>query len=197
VEKVLEDHHLPTRLARFMPEDRLSRVQEILDDVLSIHPPAETLVHKTSETILHLAELGNVIIIGRAANIITRELDYVFHVRLIGSLEKRAEAIQTDRQVSHAKALEFIAAEDRGRRRYLRKYFHKDVDDPMLYHLLINTDWVPYKVAAEMIGRAVLFNSADDSARLHYRHDSGVHRGAEPGPRLAAAGTLGGGPAGS
>src|SRR5262245_23097114 len=89
VERVLADHHLPGQLARFMPEDRHSEIENILGDVLGVHPPSPSLVAKTTETILHLAELGNVILLGRGANIITSRLSYVFHVRLIGSLERR------------------------------------------------------------------------------------------------------------
>ena len=74
VEAVLQDHHLPTRLAAFMPEDRVSQMHDIIQDLFSLHPPTETLVRQTSETILRLAELGNVIILGRGANIITARL---------------------------------------------------------------------------------------------------------------------------
>jgi len=35
--------------------------------------------------------------------------------------------------------LEFIQREDRGRKRYLRKHYQKDIDDPLPYHLVINT----------------------------------------------------------
>ncbi|MBP7976936.1 MAG: cytidylate kinase family protein, partial [Verrucomicrobia bacterium] len=49
-----------------------------------------------------------------------------------------------------------ILQEDRGRKRYLRKYFDADPDDPLLYHLIINTDDVPYEEAARIIGEAVL-----------------------------------------
>jgi hypothetical protein len=68
MEKVLEDHNLPTRLARFMPEDRASQIEDILADVFEVHPPAETMLHQTAETILKLATLGNVILIGRGGN---------------------------------------------------------------------------------------------------------------------------------
>jgi cytidylate kinase len=46
--------------------------------------------------------------------------------------------------------------EDRGRKRYLKRYFDTDLDDPMLYHLVINTDLVPYEEAARIIADAVL-----------------------------------------
>lgn len=155
VEKVLEDHHLPGRLAKFMPEDRVSAIADTLEDLFGLHPPAGILAHKTAETILHLAELGNVILIGRAANIITSELGTVFHVRLVGSMEKRIEYTQQSKQLDKSAALAFIRAEDRGRRRYLKEYFHKDIDDPLLYHVVINTDLVGYEAAAMFIANAM------------------------------------------
>src|ERR1041384_1089918 len=85
VEQVLADHNLPKELARYMPEDRISQIRDMVEELLGLHPASWTLLHQTTETILHLAELGNVILIGRAANVITAQLPNVFHVRLIGS----------------------------------------------------------------------------------------------------------------
>ncbi|MGA3180743.1 MAG: cytidylate kinase-like family protein [Verrucomicrobiota bacterium] len=156
VEKVLEDHHLPARMAKFMPEDRVSQMDDVLEDLCGLHPPSSTLVDKTAETIRRLAEMGNVILIGRGANLITSTLDYVFHVRLVGSLEKRIEYLQEIRQVGKKAALEFIRVEDRGRERYLNKYFGRDIDDPLLYHLVINTDQIGHNQAARLIAGMVL-----------------------------------------
>jgi cytidylate kinase len=156
VERVLEDHHLPKRLARFMPEDRISEMSDIMDELFGLHPPSWTLVRQASETVLHLAQLGNVIIIGRAANLITASLNSAFHVRLIGSVEKRARYIQEVRQLGPKAALKYIHQEDRGRRRFVKKYFGKDIDDPLLYHLVINTDLVSFDEAARVISDAVL-----------------------------------------
>lgn len=156
VEKVIEQHNLPSRLARFMTEDRISEISDTMDELFGLHPPSWTLVHKMAETILHLAELGNVILIGRGANLITRKLSYVTHVRLVGSLEKRSNYIQELNQLSHKAALEFVRREDRGRSRFLKKYFAADVDDPLLYHMILNTDLVAYEEAARIIGEAVL-----------------------------------------
>lgn len=151
IEKVLEDHHLPSRLARFMPEDRISEIADTMDELFGLHPPSWTLVHKTADTILHLAELGHVILIGRGANVITSKLDYVLHVRLVGSVEKRVERLQQLHHLEHKAALELLEREDNGRRRYLKKYFNKDVEDPLLYHLIINTDLLSHEEAARII----------------------------------------------
>ena len=61
--------------------------------------------------------------IGRGANIITRKLDYVFHVRLVGSFERRVANVQGLEGLSLKAARGFVRREDRGRERYLKKYF--------------------------------------------------------------------------
>ncbi len=151
VERVLEEHHLPARWARFMPEDKISEISDTMDELFGLHPPSWTLVRKTADTILHVAELGNVIIIGRGASVITRRLDNVLHVRLVGSLERRVAYLERVNQLTRKEALALAQAEDLGRRRYLKKYFDKNIDDPLLYHLVINTDLLSYEEAAHLI----------------------------------------------
>ncbi len=155
VEKVLDDHHLSGRLARFMPEDRIGEISDTIDELFGLHPPSWTLVRKSADTILRLAEMGNVILIGRAANVITRKLDYVFHVRLVGSLERRVKYIQEVEHLDHKNALAMVDREDLGRRRYLKKYFDQDIDNPLLYHVVINTDLVSYADAARLIADSI------------------------------------------
>jgi cytidylate kinase len=156
VEKVLEDHQLPSRLAEFMPEDKVSGIADAMEELLGLHPSSWSLMRQTTETILNLAELGHVILVGRGANVITAHLRHVFHVRLVGSLDQRVARVQTYFNLGKRAALTFIRREDAGRARYLRKHFKRDINDPLLYHLTINTDHVPIEEAAEMIGTAVL-----------------------------------------
>jgi cytidylate kinase len=161
VEKVLQDHNLPKRLGRFMPEDRVSVLTDIMDDLFGLHPPAEEMVRQVVETVLRLAELGNVILIGRAANVITSPLEHVFHVRLIGSLARRIGHVMELQKVNRTIATQMIDREDGGRRRYLKTYFDKDIDDPLLYHMVINTDSMSYDAVAQVIANAVSSEQAD------------------------------------
>lgn len=156
VEKVLEDHNLPTKLAAYMPEDRVSVIEDIMDELLGLHPPSWTLLHQTAETILKLAELGNVILIGRGANIITSRLDHVFHVRLVSSLEKRLARVRDRHGFDERTAMEYIVRTDRGRQRYLKEHFKVDIENPLLYDLVVNTDRISCENAALTIGCAVL-----------------------------------------
>jgi len=164
VEQVLEDHGLPHYLSRLMPEDRISDLTDMLHQMFGIHPPFYTLVHQTSETILRLANQGNVILIGRGANLVTNKLRHVFHVRLVGSLKKRVAHMQEIRGVDSKAALEIVEREDRGRQRYVKKYFSEDVDNPLIYDLVINTDLVSYEQTARMIGDAVLHRAGTQTS---------------------------------
>lgn len=155
MEKVLEDHHLPAKLAQFLPEDRMTELQDIADELFGLRPASWTVIQQTAETILKLADLGNVILIGRGANIITAKLPNVTHVRLVAPLEQRIQQCHKFYEMSERKARQFCLEEDAGRRRYLKKYFKAEVDDALLYHLTINTGMVAFDEAARLIAEAV------------------------------------------
>ena len=155
VDLVLEEHNMPRHMAKFMPEDRVTEIGDTLDTLFGLHPTTWSLVRKTAETILHLAQLGNVIVIGRGGNIITGDLSYAFHVRLVGSPERRIQHVQDYKHLGRQAATDYVRTEDLARWRYVKKYYGKSIDDPLLYHLVINTDQVGYKDAAQLITEAV------------------------------------------
>ena len=94
ISQVLEDHDLPARMARFMPEAKVSEISSTIEEFLGLHPSNWTIIHQTMETILKLAVMGNTVIYGRGGNMITAHLENVVHVRLVGSMEKRIQKIR-------------------------------------------------------------------------------------------------------
>lgn len=151
VEKVLEEHELPKALAKFMPEDRRSFIQDVMEEMVGLRPPSWVMVPKIAETVLHLANAGRVILVGRGANFITARMPNVFHVRLIASLPKRVERVQIINNLTQEEAAKFVKAGDRSRSRYVKEHFHKSVDDDLFYHLTLNTDRIPLADAAQLI----------------------------------------------
>jgi len=156
IEKVIQDHHLPKSLSKIMAEKKYSAVKSLMVELLGGQPPIFNLIHKTTQTILQLAEIGNVIILDRAANIITSKLSNSFHVRLVAPLEYRIAHIQELYNFDRIKALDFIKHEDEDRKDFVSNYFYKDVSDPLLYNLVINTYLNNDRVIAEIIVNAVL-----------------------------------------
>jgi cytidylate kinase len=156
IEKIIEDHNLPKTVADYLSEDKTSFIRSIMNEIFGIHPSMLNLVHKTTRTILNLAQMGNVVIIGRGANLITRRLENVFNVRLVAPLEKRIQRVKGYYNFNDSEAQNFIKKEDHARIGYVKKYFNTNPCIPDQYHLVINTGlFTPYE-AAEIIGTQII-----------------------------------------
>ncbi len=171
VEKVLEDHNLPAKLAKYIPEDRRSFLQDVTEELLGLRPPSWKIVPQTVETILHLVEMGHVIIVGRGASLITARTPNVFHVRLIAPLAQRIERVQQVHKLTAQEAAEFVAKEDRGRARFIKAHFKARADDDLLYHLVINTGRLSCSDAAWLIA---------EGARQHFERETERLRQGQP-----------------
>lgn len=156
IEKVLQDNHLPKTLSNIMSERKYSAIKSIMSELIVGQPGIWSLVHKTIETILQLAQVGNCIILDRGANIITGKVNNTFHVRLVAPLEDRVQHIEKFFDIDRKSALEYIKREEEDRADYLMTYFHKGVNDPTLYHLIINTKLNSPEEAAKIIGEAIV-----------------------------------------
>lgn len=165
VERALEEHHWPGQLARKMPEDKRSYVDDVLDDLFGLRPPSWVLVPQVVETMLRLAEAGRVILIGRGSTVATAQLPNVYHVRIVAPLATRIKRVQQSDRLTAGAAAAFVEKEDRGRQRYVKANFHARLDDELLYHLVINTGSVSFADAAEVIAEGARRCFGSDSGR--------------------------------
>jgi len=156
VTQVLEEHNLHKGIGSFMKEDHKGLLTDAFEEFLGLHPSTWTLVEQTNATILRLAQIGNVILVGRGANLVTAELDNVFHVHLVAALENRIERAEKVFNFDRKIATNYIRKKDEARRRYVKDNFGKDINDPLIYHVVINTDLVNYDDAARLVGNEVV-----------------------------------------
>ncbi len=156
IERVIADHDLPSHFRSYLENERPSSIDSMFSEILKIHPSNLKLLHKTSQTILQLAQYGNVIIIGRGGNVITSELKNSFHVRLVAPVKFRISNAQQLYKMTRRDAAHFIEREDKVRKEFLKKYFHKDIEDPKNYHLVLNTYLMGFEEVAETIGNIIM-----------------------------------------
>jgi cytidylate kinase len=159
--EVLVEHKLSPELEKFMVEDARLPVESIVEELLGLHPNDWWLAQQTTKTILRLASMGRVIMVGRGAEVITQLLPYVLHVRLVAPLSKRITHAEEFYGLSPNAATMKVSEEDHARRRYLRRYFDADCDNPLLYHLVINSAKTGFAGAAEIIVEAALRKHRD------------------------------------
>jgi hypothetical protein len=151
---VVQEHHLPEGYMRDVEETRVPELQAIGEEMFGMLSP-RTLAAKTSRTILHLAHLGNVIIVGRGGNLVTRLLPGGLRVRLIGTSRARMHRLMDERKLSRRQAEKQMARLDDARQAYVRKFFQRDVEDPLLYDLVVNTDGLRREAVAETLAYAL------------------------------------------
>lgn len=140
VQQMLVEANLPARLARYLPEDRIPAVVSAVGEILGLHPDLWTLVERTNETVRRLAMLGRTLIVGRGGNFATAGLANGFHLRLIGSHERRASRLAENQGCTFDDAMALVRKVDAARRHYVLSTFGRNVDDPVAYDLVLNTD---------------------------------------------------------
>ncbi len=150
VKRVVEDYNL-TGIQGLLPEKKFSDIQTMFEELFGLHPTNREMVYNISKSILKLADMGNVIIIGRGAFYITRHHNNGLHIRLIGSMHKRTKHMVDEYSLTVKQAEEYIKKEDQGRYDYVKKLFGINLNDPHHYDLVINTDRLTTQEIAAMI----------------------------------------------
>ena len=158
IERVLQDHRLPQIIEKFMPEDAaVFSPVKVVEEFLGLHPSEWTLAQHTTDTIRKLARIGNVILVGRGANVIASGQKEAFSVRLVAPKDERIRRAMGLYHLGEKEAGLHVAEKDRARKRYLKIYFKVAIDDPYQYHAVLNTGRLSYEETARLIAEAVIF----------------------------------------
>jgi len=136
--------------------------------------PAYEEVHLSEEAVVALVEhairsaykAGDCVIVGRAGQVILKEKKDVIHIRIEAPTEDRIQRVKEEfrhsRQAFHADielrrdAQDWMNGRDMASADYLRRFYDIQWDDPLLYHLMINTGKVSIDQAVDIITRLVV-----------------------------------------
>ncbi len=100
--------------------------------------PGDATIRNTIAKFLHdEAEEGHVVIVGRAAEAITKDMKQSFHVKLEAPLDWRVETVAKNDGISTTESRKIILEQDK-RRAQFRNYFEKDRPDVDFIDLRIN-----------------------------------------------------------
>jgi hypothetical protein len=154
-ERVIKDHHLPKQITSFFSGEQTLSIEEYIEGMLGISVPGAVMLESMTRTIVQLARIGHVILVGRAAHLITARFPRAVHVRIIGSFERRVERVAENKKCSWDEAATEIRKVDDQRRHFVSAYFHSDLDDTSHYDLLFNTDRVSVEECARLIAQLV------------------------------------------
>ena len=155
VEAMLQSRQLSPRIAKFLPEDRISEIDASIGELIGLHPNIWNLIQRTNDMIRELARAGHAVIVGRGANFATTGVANGVHVRLVAPPDFRAVRMAQELGATAEVAAAHNAHTDAARRAYVRSVFEADVTDPSSYDLLINVATMPLDQAVEMTASLV------------------------------------------
>ena len=142
VQQMLSEANLPSRLARFLPEDRIPAVVSAIGEIVGLHPDLWTLVRRTNETVRRLAALGHTVIVGRGGNYAAAGVANGLNLRLVGSPMGRARRVASIRGCTLSEAETHLRKIDSARRVYVKSAFDREVSDVSAYDIVLNTDTI-------------------------------------------------------
>lgn len=120
-------------------------------------PPLEEadLVRITDTVMGEIAEQGRVVVVGRSAPALFCRRPDSLHLKVVASRAYRIQVAAARLGLTPAKAAEVLEETDRMRARYNREYYHRDWNDAVNYHMVLNTQTLGTDGAADIIiGRA-------------------------------------------
>ncbi len=97
------------------------------------------------------AERGNCILVGRGATHVTQDLDNCIHLRLVAPQEFRVNKVVKTHGMSPAEARDYIARLQNQREDFIKRFVQQKVEEPNLYHLIINNARLNEAKIAEVI----------------------------------------------
>jgi cytidylate kinase len=99
-----------------------------------------------------IAMHGHAIIIGRGANFVL-DPGRGLNVRIVAPLSMRVETISKMRNMTYADAEKLVHQTDHERAAFILHHFHRDVEDPMAYDMILNTAGIGIESAIVLVER--------------------------------------------
>ena len=121
----------------------------------------EWCVRMVKASIEAACKQDNIVIVGRGGQAILQDKPGVLHVRVQAPLEKRIQHVRYHEATGLApefqqkRAEEIVSERDKATAAYVMRFYHVDWDDPLLYHMAINSDRWGIEAGARLIVHAV------------------------------------------
>lgn len=155
LDHIAERFHVSRPLLELVDETRSNWLHDVLATWMDRKViPAEKYVAHLCHVIMAAARQANLVLVGRGAQFLLPR-DKGLAVRMIAPEKYRVEQIMRTEGLSRAEARRWMEDVDHGRREFVRRYFHRDIDDPHLYDLVINVEQLGPSGATEQILAAV------------------------------------------
>jgi len=137
-----------------MDLEKIERVYEqrpSFQDLRVYKERSEKYITAVNEVLDMLAREGNVIIVGRAANLTLLTFRNVFNLRVVADFDVRLQRVMERQKLNETDARRLITDTDYARETYYRYLFNVMPDDPLVYDMTLNTSRISLEEAAAIV----------------------------------------------
>jgi cytidylate kinase len=103
-----------------------------------------------SRIMTSMAEEGGYVLIGRGSQLVLKNHPKVLHILLVGEAKDRVQFLIRHYHMSQAEAEEMIREKEKQRAAVATNIFGMNIDDPSLYHMILNTSRIPFDRAVNL-----------------------------------------------
>jgi cytidylate kinase len=118
---------------------------------VAVRSEEPSLVRITEMVVKEIAAEGRVVLVGRAAPAVIGQAADALHVKLVAPRAFRVRAAMEAEGLDARTAERRLEEVDAQRARYHRDHYGRDWDDPVHFHLVLNTGLLGFEGAAEVI----------------------------------------------
>jgi cytidylate kinase len=151
VDLVAAHLHVNPAMMQLLEEDAASWVSDVLGEFMPHDViTRDAYTHQLRRVFQLLAMHGEVVLLGRAAQLFLPH-ERGLAVRVVATLDGRIARVRVRTGLDEDNARDEIEKNDARRAHFVSHTFARDVSDPLLYDLVINSSWSPLAELADMV----------------------------------------------
>ncbi len=145
-EVVAKDPKLQGSMEVLVAEKYRSEFRDFIESLFTGQSRQYLLYKTTFKVVRMLSMIGKVILVGRGSALVTADLPQGIHLRLVAPRAQRIIWMMKRFKLSKEDASIAADKQDADRRKLIKLFFHRDINDPLLYDAVWNTGKVPMEV---------------------------------------------------
>jgi cytidylate kinase len=114
------------------------QVPGFFDRLMGIKP--DVYLDVLQGVVYHMSSENNGVIVGHGSQVLLKDFGCALHIRIISPIEKRVRYFMEKQGIEEDLARKIVRSKDDQFKGFFRYAFNLDIDDPLLYDLVINTD---------------------------------------------------------
>ncbi|MGM0453412.1 MAG: AAA family ATPase [Thermodesulfobacteriota bacterium] len=140
IHAISRDAKISDRVLETLDEKGLNVLEDVLATVIEQrHLWPDQYMKHLMKVIGTIGRHGKAVIVGRGGNFILPE-NQNLRLRIVAPFDRRVNKVAREHDLSITDARRQIYKEEAERRSFTRRYFYADIDDPIHYDLVINTE---------------------------------------------------------